>query len=287
MTRFDMNAFFLLTLGMLAGPHAAHAAESYDNCKGFITSLPTVISTPGTWCLNQDLATPAASGQAISITTDNVTIDCNGFKLGGLAAGVGTATVGIYAFNRSYTTVRHCNVRGFHHGVYLLGSGGVGNAVEDNRFDNNTYVGLWVDGDGSVVQRNRIFDTGGSTQGGSNYAYGLVTDDSVDILDNTISGVSATSGGNGYAFGIYTTSNANGSVVGNGIRGLVKDGSGNTVAIDNALSDRVVMRKNDLVGGTTALVCSNGNGRAKDNTISGFAAAFFGCNDSGGNAILP
>jgi len=285
MTRFNVNMFLLLALATLMGPRAAQAAESYDNCKGFITSLPAVIGTQGTWCLKQDLATTAASGQAITITTNNVTVDCNNFKLGGLGAGTGTLTLGVYAFNRSYTSVRHCNIRGFYEGISLLGAAGVGNVVEDNRFDNNTYIGLSVDGDGSIVRRNRVFNSGGSTQ--SAYAYGINTDESVNVLDNTVSGVKATSGGNGYAIGIYTNSNGNGSINRNAVRGLLKDGLGNAVAISNVLSDRVVMRENNLVGGTTALVCSNSNGRAKDNVISGFSAALFVCNDSGGNTIIP
>jgi hypothetical protein len=31
---------YLVLLAMVGAPHVAQAAESYDNCKGFITSLP-------------------------------------------------------------------------------------------------------------------------------------------------------------------------------------------------------------------------------------------------------
>ena len=77
----------------------ASAAESYDNCAGFITSLPAVISSQGTWCMKQDLATAVTSGFVITVATNNVTIDCNNFKLGGLAAGAGTQASGIFANN--------------------------------------------------------------------------------------------------------------------------------------------------------------------------------------------
>src|SRR6185369_12584927 len=93
------------------------AAESYDNCSGTVASLPAVISTQGTWCFKQDLATSITFGNAITVTTNNVTLDCNNFKLGGLAAGVGTHAYGVYAggygAGRSNITVRNCNVRGF------------------------------------------------------------------------------------------------------------------------------------------------------------------------------
>src|SRR4029079_7326065 len=107
----------------------ALAAQSYDNCTGYITVLPAIISTQGTWCLKQDLATAITSGAAITINTNNVTIDCNNFKLGGLAAGLGTNAYGVFANNRFNATVRHCNVRGFYVGVFLAGASGGGHAV--------------------------------------------------------------------------------------------------------------------------------------------------------------
>ncbi len=75
----------LLLGGLTLQP--AHAAESYDNCTGFIDSVPATITTQGTWCLRKNLATNITTGNAITIATNNVTIDCNDFKIGGLAAG--------------------------------------------------------------------------------------------------------------------------------------------------------------------------------------------------------
>jgi hypothetical protein len=61
----------LVLLAAAASP--ALAAESYDNCTGFIDPLPAVITTQGTWCLRKDLRTAVASGHAITIATNNVT----------------------------------------------------------------------------------------------------------------------------------------------------------------------------------------------------------------------
>src|SRR4029079_11229258 len=127
----------------------ALAAQSYDNCTGYITVLPAIISTQGTWCLKQDLATANATGAAITINTNNVTIDCNNFKLGGLAAGLGTTAIGIHAAARINATARHCNIRGFLGCIYFSGITGGGHAIEDNRFDGNTYVAAQIEGDGS------------------------------------------------------------------------------------------------------------------------------------------
>src|SRR5690606_9034000 len=82
----------LLLAGLLAIPSPARAAESYDSCAGYIDSLPATISQQGVWCLRKNLSTNISTGHAITIAANNVTIDCNDFKIGGLAAGNGSLT---------------------------------------------------------------------------------------------------------------------------------------------------------------------------------------------------
>ena len=284
-----LTASLLLLASLIAAPAAR--AETYNTCAGFIDSLPATITTQGTWCLRHDLSTAITNGHAITINTNNVTIDCNNFKLGGLAAGAGTLTDGIYASNRTNATVRHCNIRGFQRGANVTGTGG-GHVFEDNRFDASTYRGIEVQGDGSVVRRNHVIDTGGSSAV-TGFAYGIFTYDAVDVLDNTVTGVlpTATLAGNGNAIGIYTAGNPNGSISGNRVRGLVKLGTGTAQAIYNAVSGRISLRGNDLSGDGSAasvgLRCHDSSGSAKDNIISGFVTAMSNCTDSGGNAVIP
>ena len=290
MIRFSASLIMLSLVALLSGlPRIALAAHSYDNCTGFITTVPTVIATQGTWCLKQDLATVITSGSAITVNNNNVTIDCNDFKLGGLGAGLSTAADGIYSLNRLNTTIRHCNIRGFKHGIFLDGSSSGGNLIEDNRLDNNTYAGIWIYGDGSTVRRNRVFDTGGTTVAFT--AWGIVSIYGVDIRDNTVSGVTATSGGNGSAFGI-TTQNAAGSVVENNrIRGVLPDGTGAAYAINNFSTGRIVLRGNDAIGdgatGSFGIVCVDIYGSAEDNDINGFDNALYNCSDDGDNTVHP
>lgn len=273
---------------MLAWAKPAHA-ETYNTCAGFITSVPAVITTQGTWCLKQDLSTAMTTGSAITINANNVTIDCNDYKLGDLAAGLGTATAGIYAANRLNLTVRHCNIRGFLRGVFFTGSNGGGFAIEDNRFDGNTSFGLQVEGDGSVIQRNRVFDTGGANF--LSEAYGMYTTGSVEILDNTVSGVVATSGTNGNAYGIYADTNPESSISGNRVLRLVKAGTGATRGIYSLGSDHIAMHNNDVFGDSSAnsigLRCTSSSGSAKDNVVSGFLAGISNCSNDGGNAVHP
>lgn len=262
----------------------AHAAESYDNCTGFIDSIPAVVSTQGTWCLRKDVSSSMTSGMAITIATNNVTIDCNDFKIGGLAAGVGTGVIGISAQERDNSTIRNCNIRGFLYGVTLIL--GAGHAVENNRFDGNTFVAALVDGDGSRVSGNQIRDTGNTT-GFAGYAAGIHASQSVDISNNTIIGVlpRTDSNGNANSHGIRTDDNATGSVRGNRISGIFSSGNGLAYGIQNRTSGRVSVIDNQVIGdmspGSIGVWCTNSNGRARDNMINGAETGLVGCRDDG------
>ena len=277
------TAALLALAGAITTPDAS-AAESYDNCTGFIDSVPTTITTQGTWCLRGDLSTAMTSGNAITIATNNVTIDCNDFKLGGLAAGAGTLVYGISSSSRLNATVRHCNVRGFYYGINFTGVSG-GHLVEDNRFEGNTNTGVHVEGDGSVVRRNLVRDTGVSSYERNN-AYGIATNHNVDVLDNTVDGVLpfGNGSGNGSAYGIRTGVNTGGRVHRNAVRGLVKLGTGQAHGIYNAVSGRIQLRDNDLTGDGSSgygLFCTNSDGRAMGNIVNGFDTAIGGCRDDG------
>src|SRR5438045_1455981 len=99
-----------LALAVLAGAASrASAASSYDSCVGFIDVVPVVISTPGTWCLRKNLATPDPDFNAIEIQTNNVTINCNGFRIENLATDTGPYSRGVAAgASSSNITVRNC-----------------------------------------------------------------------------------------------------------------------------------------------------------------------------------
>ena len=292
MGRFSVFALCLLTVAGFFVASGARAAQSYDNCTGFITSIPATISTQGTWCMKQDLATAITTGNAISITTNNVTIDCNDFKLGGLAAGVGTQANGIHSSTQLNATVRHCNIRGFYRGILLSETSGGGNLIEDNRFDGNTWAAADTHGDGSVIRRNRIFDTGGTTVPGYPAILPIITYDSADIIDNTISGVIAATGSNFSASGMYVSGNPSGTISGNRVRDLSKDGTGKNVAIILTAHGRNAVHDNDLVGDGSAdssygILCEFNDGRARDNNINGFVTGISSCADVSGNDINP
>jgi hypothetical protein len=297
MIRMSPAALFLLALALLlAGTRTAHAAQSYDNCTGFIDTVPAVIVSQGNWCFRKDLSTAITSGNAITIANNNVTIDCNDFKLSGLAAGSGTIAFGIVAQDRFNVTVRRCNIRGFAVGLNIFGSEMVsttgGHQIEDNHFDGNTFQGMWLEGDGSVVQRNRVSNTGGTTADGGGNSYGIITNGSVDVRENTVTHVVAKTGSGGYAYGIYVLNNPDGSIDGNRVRILLNDGAGIAYGIYAESSGSISLRNNDLVGyfdasGSVGLACNSGNAHAKDNEINTFVTGLTGCSDDGGNVIAP
>lgn len=273
--RFPVALFLIGAIA--ATPCVSHAAQSYDSCTGFIDSIPTTITTQGVWCLNKNLGTAITTGAAITIATNNVTIDCNDFKLGGLAAGDGSRAAGIYGSNRQNATIRHCNVRGFYRGIAL--EGGAGHLVEDNRFDNNLETGLFVTGENNTVRRNRIYDTGGSPT--SNSSRGMYVE--ADVIDNTVAGVFAIGGDNTYATGI----NLRGPwalVRDNRVVGLQMSGSGYAwgiyvynagVTVDGNHVSNAGELTGEAIGGSQETICSN-------NVVGGFTTAFR-CTDGGGN----
>ena len=277
-----------LPLALLAAP-ASQAAESFDNCKGYITSLPAVISTQGTWCMDKDLATNVGSGTALSITTNNVILDCNDYKLGGLSAGTGSIATGVGAVDRSNITVRNCNIRGFLVGLALDGIVGGGHVVEGNRFDGNTFVGLRVEGSGSMVRCNLVNDTGGSTANGVLNAYGLWITGDVDVIDNTITGVSKSTS-SGIVNGIAAVDADGATIAGNRLHGLL-GGAGTAIAgIQDYSATRVIYRNNHLAhltGATaTGLLCGSAGSVALGNAINSFTTGLSGCTN-GGNTLTP
>jgi len=271
----------------------AQAAESYDNCVGFIDSLPATITTQGTWCLRKNIGTGISSGAAIDIQTNNVTIDCNDYKIGGLAAGLGTQTIGINAHDKVNSTIRNCGIRGFWYGINLDGTTS-GNLVENNRLDGNTWVGMGSEGDGDVIRGNRVADTGGSTFAIGNQvkAVGIYTYNDVEILGNLVTGVVATQGTGGWAIGINVGNNIAGSVIDNNVKNVMGDGDGwaHAVGFFDA-TGRVSVDGNNFIGpsttNSTAVYCPDGANLVtlSSNIISGWTYSNAYCAFDDGNIV--
>jgi hypothetical protein len=221
------------------------------NCTP-VTSLPATISTQGIFCLTANLATNISSGIAIEITANNVTLDLNGWKVGGQAAGTGTTATGIYS-TAANVTIKNGIVRGFLYGIHLLGRGAV---VRDMLIDQNTTIGIHVDGEGALIEHNRVVDTGGNTVGGNVNVFGVYAISSsvgARISNNTVSGLTATNAG--YEYGIYAS------------------------GADSTVRDNVVSDSAKPTGGGTSYGIYQDQSIAVNNTVSNFD---IGLNNTGG-----
>jgi len=280
---------------LLLGFQSAQA-ETQD-CTN-ITAIPATISTQGVYCLKQHVNAALASGAAITINVNNVTLDCNEFKIGNLPAGAGTDANGVQASGRNNVTVRNCGIRGFRNGVML--TNGL-YRVEGNSFDQQTQAGITVSGDGSTVRGNNVVDTGGSTIPGIEDFVGINGSGDMDIIDNTVDAVVATGGSDGDVFGILTTGNDAGTIKGNRIRNLAKDGSGHRAGIWNSGGNHVTIEENTvvlsspLIVGEAGIRCGDGlilNGASRENTILGTGLlnevlALLNCSPAGGDFVNP
>ncbi len=125
-----------LTMAVAAALLTNSARAEVTDCQE-ILSIPVIITTQGVHCFKSDKVSSATSGNLIEIQANNVTIDMNGFKLGGSGAGIGTSANGIFALNRKNITIRNGTIRGFRTGVRLAQLSGIssGHQLEDLLLD--------------------------------------------------------------------------------------------------------------------------------------------------------
>jgi len=240
----------LVVLGFASRPGAARAETV--NCTP-VTSVPTTISTSGVYCLTGDLSTADPDTNAIVIAANNVILDLNGHKLGGLAAGPGTSSRGIYAAYQQNITIRNGTIRGFAQGIFIDGPYyNQGHVIEDIRADQNTLSAIGVRGRGVIIRRNLVVATGGSTLTGSGgYVIGIfVSGDGVRVIDNDVITVTKV-GSTGAAWGISIGS-SNGALVENNRITVAERGiefSSSTGKYRNNLTSSVIT---PYTGGTDA-----------------------------------
>jgi len=257
-------------------------AETID-CTA-ITSLPYVIATQGVYCLTGNLSTSMTSGNAITINTNNVTLDLNGYKLGGLGAGDGTQTNGIYANQKKNITIKNGIVRGFYRATYLLDdfpyTNSSGHVITGILADQNTHVGIQIDGLGNTVSHNTVVDTGGSTV--SDIALGItVRGSGAKVVNNTIA--TTTAQNTAYADGISLTNSDYSLIQNNTITDTITD-TGQSAAIYMASSTGVFLRNNNLAVADFGLTFSlSSTGKYFNNLTFDVATPFTGGTAIGSN----
>jgi hypothetical protein len=239
----------LLALLALFGPARAETVDCTP-----ITALPMVITVQDVYCLTGDINFAAAAGNAIDVQTNNVVVDLNGFTLGGLA-GSGTTAVGIQALDRLNVTIKNGRVRGFLKGIFLETSGlSQGHVIDGVRADQNTFVGIQVDGTGNVVRDSQVARTGGSS----------------------------TMGANADAIGILATGSGP-RMIENDITDTTKQGTGVAVAIRFQSSTVGGLADSNRITGADKGVefLAGATGKCRGNLLFSVTTFFVGCTDTG------
>ena len=138
-----------------------------------ISSVPFTINSPGTYIVVNALVYSASTGNAITVNTDNVTIDLNGHYLTCPASGNGAH--GIYANSKADIRIRNGEITNFYVAVWLdyQGTGtnlNFGNTIDTVGFYNNGFAVYCAKSTGCVV-RNCIV-IGVSNGGGIEFVDG-------------------------------------------------------------------------------------------------------------------
>jgi hypothetical protein len=242
-----------------------------------IPSIPFVISTGGKWCLKKDLASAATSGAMITVNTNNVVIDMNDYKLGGLAAGGATTATGIRTTGRKNIEVRNGTIRGFQIGVdFVDAEGGV---VEGVLLDANTAIGVRVaDSRRTVVRNNRILDTG--LNGVSSFAAAVrLQQGSQDSLveNNYISGVLNSA----LAYGVHVSVSWRNTILGNTIQHVHAAVAAKSYGVYLESANGTLVRRNDFMNADRGIAVTGDGASTKsvcmENSVNGYSVGFVSC----------
>jgi hypothetical protein len=230
----------LAALALLASPAAVFA----QSCTQ-LTSVPVTITQPGKYCLANDFTINSTNAKAITIASNDVTLDCDGHMLKNLATSNAGSSAGIVLSSRNNVTIQNCRIiGGFQNGIDATQVQTQPNKnfyiqIRDNYIAGPFWHGIRAYGSAIEVTGNKIYDIGGQLNsyaigirvGGStasnfkfhvvrdNYvvgtnspysaAYGIFSDGSLGsaFLDNGVAGTSAAPGQVGVSMYIIGTFN--------------------------------------------------------------------------------
>jgi hypothetical protein len=131
-------------------------ADETTFCKAYITTLPYTITQQGHYCFNRNLTAAFPISTAITIQSDFVVLDLNGFKLQYTGSvNDGTPKTGVYAENRKNLVIRNGTLVGCTHGVtlYEFTAGGSANHRLEDLQIMEGQMPVLVDGASNVVRR--------------------------------------------------------------------------------------------------------------------------------------
>lgn len=280
------SALYSLLVALVAlpifGSAPAHAAPG--GCT-VIPYLPYTIQQPGCYCLAQNFSMALGSGTAITVDSDDVIVDFDGYTIDNRSAGSTTSAKGVYSNDRTDVTVRNGVLRGFYRGVSLYASsataGLTGLVVEDLVVTDSKNAGIVLFGSyGGVVRGNTVLTTSGGAAYDTTDTYGIyVVGPNAWVHDNAVAGTSAKSGT--WASGIRLNTSAHGVVERNKISNNVL--TSNSYGISGVTSDNFIVTENRVANVTYGIHFNSSTGKYRENVTSGCTAAFTGGTDAGNN----
>ena len=246
-----------------------------------INSVPTTISSPGVYCLDRHLGTGIVSGAAITIASDDVTLDLGGFTLAGTAGPTSTA-FGIHAVGRQNVTIRDGTVRGFEEGISL--SGGSNNLVERIRAVGNQLRGIGnVGGERNIVRHSQALETPGRLATGFPPSALAVGGTGSRALDNDVFGFPGLGGPGGDLVGVGIAVGGSGVVVqGNRIGNPSGAGPSFGIVVDPGSADVLVI-DNRITTVGTGIDAPFGAARCRDNFFASVGTLMDVCDSAGNN----
>jgi parallel beta-helix repeat protein len=251
-----------------------------------IKKLPATINNSGVYCLTNSLSTTITTGSAITIAASNVVFDLNGFSLDGSSAGMGTTAFGISAEQRQNVTVKNGIVRGFLVGIYFGDDSPYttsrANVIEEIRADKNTYVGIYIKGEGSVIRNNIVSGTGGTTvTGRDGETVGIGTQGAnTRVLGNDVMDLASEGEYDGVGISVFDGTNC--IVAGNRVSNITADpGVGAGIALGGNLSG-VVVSDNRLSGMNSGIYFLDATGTYMNNLVLDTTTPYTGGTAAGG-----
>jgi hypothetical protein len=258
-------------------------AETTTGTK--ITSLPTVINSPGVYYLARDHKVNLSSSTqyAIEIDASYVTIDLNGHTIAN-TNGPSTSAFGIYWDKRKAITIKNGTISGFSAAILNVDvppyTATRGHLIAGIRFYKNYRWAILLRSAGCNIRNNLILDTGGNTDGHSSTAIHVEGSNNF-ITGNTINGLFE----NGSYSGTGIFIRGSGYVIENNRIFNLLNGPGDSYGILISMdSYRVFVVNNRIsVMDYGIYYTSLSSGRYRDNIVVGCSTPYTGGTDIGNN----
>jgi hypothetical protein len=155
-----------LLAGFAALAFAGGARAETTTCQ-VVNTLPATLSTPGHYCLESDFAQDFGFASALTITADDLVLDCNGHRIRHTSA-ANEADAIFAAGERHDVTIRNCVIDGWYVGIFVQASsdpGARGNRILDNQLLRTRTTAIYVLGTDNRIERNRIAQNTGDYNG--------------------------------------------------------------------------------------------------------------------------